>query len=150
MWTYAYGQEGLIIPNVDQELDLFSIPNKWVLTVSEPDQPMLVASYTNTNPASPTSTVRRNRTIVDFREEEQATSQTVLNNKAKRLGLEASSIYEHLTFETGLMPIHGTNDVYTIEYDPLAINAKYAETAWTIELEAGVPMRHEARRLVVV
>lgn len=150
MWTYAYGQESLIVPNVDQELDLFTVPNKWVAVVSEPDRPLLVASYTNANPASPTSTVRRGRTIVDFREQEEASSLTVLQNKVKRYAFEASQIYEHLKFETGLMPIHGTNDTYWLDYDPLAVNAKYAETSWTIKLEAGAPMMHEARRIVGV
>lgn len=150
MWTYAYGDESLVIPNVDQELDLFSVPNKVVGVVSEPDQPMLVASATNANPASPTSTVRRGRTIVDFREAEEAASQAVLQTKVNRYLFEHAQMYEHLGFETALMPIHGTNDVYQIKYDPLAINAKYAETSWTIELLAGATMHHEARRIVSV
>lgn len=153
MWTYAYGQESLIVPNVDQELDLFLVPNKVLIVVSEPDQPMMVASATNTNPASPTSTVRRGRTIVDFREAEEAATQAVLNDKALRYLREASQIYEHLTFETGLMPIHGTNDIFRLTYDPLAINALYSETSWTISVgENGIPepMKHEARRLVSV
>lgn len=150
IWTYSYGEDSLIVPNVDQELDLFSIPNKWVGIVSQPDQPLLVGTYTNSNPASPTSTVRRGRTIVEVHEDIEASSQTILNNKVKRMGFEASQIYEHLTFETGLMPIHGTNDVYKILYDPLAINASYAETSWTIDCEAGATMKHEARRIVSV
>lgn len=150
IWTYAYGDESLIIPDVDQELDLFSIPNKWVGVVSQPDQPMLVASYTNANPASPTSTVRRGRTIVEVHEDIEASSQLVLTNKVRRMGFEASQIYEHLTFQTGIVPFHGTNDVLKIQYDPLAINATYAETSWSIDCEAGAPMRHEARRIVSV
>jgi hypothetical protein len=153
VWTYAYGQEGLVVPDVDQELDLFSIPNKVVLVVSQPDQPLLVGTAININPSSPTSTVRRGRTITDFREEEEASSQTVLTAKALRILREQSQIYEHLVFQTSLMPFHGTNDVYQLEYDPLAISARYNETSWTITIpEGGVPepMKHEARRLVSI
>lgn len=150
MWDYAYGDEGLMVPEVDQELDLFSVPNRVLAVVSQPDQPMLVASATNSNPASPTSTVRRGRTIVEFREQEEAATQTILQKKVNRYLFEHSQIYEHLAWSSSLMPFHGTNDVYTIAYDPLAIDAKYSETSWTIEMTAGVPMRHEARRVVSV
>lgn len=149
-WTYTYGQEGLVIPDVDQELDLFNIPNKVLIVVSEPDQAMVVASATNTNPASPTSTVRRGRTIVDFRDAEEAASQTVLNARALRILREHAQVYEHLVFSTGAMPFHGFNDVLSINYDPLAINTKYHETSWTLEMKHDGKMRHEARRLVNV
>jgi len=150
MWTYAYGSESLMIPDVDQELDLFSVPNKWIGVISQPDQPLLVASYTNANPSSPTSTVRRGRTIVEVHEDIEATTSTMLSSKIRRMGFEASQIYEHLTFETSIMPMHGTNDVLKVEYDPLGISARYAETSWTITCDANASMQHEARRIVSI
>ena len=50
---------GLVVPDAGQELPIAKIANKWVLVVSEPDQPPLVATYTNNDPASITSTVQR-------------------------------------------------------------------------------------------
>lgn len=149
-YEYATDMHGLIVPNVDQELDLFSIPNKWTLVVSEPDAPAIVASYTNVDPGSPTSTVRRARTIVDFRTEQDAVDLTTLQEKAARLAFEASQIYEAIDFTTALMPIHSGNDVYRLRYDPLAINARYSEQSWSFDLAAGAKMKHRARRVVTV
>lgn len=149
-YEYATDTHGLIVPNVDQELDLFSIPNNWVLVVSEPDVPAIVATYTNTDPGSPTSTVRRQRTITDFRTEQDAVDLATLQAKAARLAFEASQIYEAIEFSTAMMPIHSGNDVYRLRYDPLAINAKYTEQSWSYDLAAGAKMKHRARRVVTV
>lgn len=149
-YTYADDADGVVVPEVDQTLDLFDIPNKWVLVVSEPDREAIVGTYTNNDPGSPTSTVRRGRTITDFRTQEDAADQTTLDARAARLAFEASQVYEAIDFETALMPIHSGNDVYKIEYDPLAINARYAEHSWTMPLRAGAVMRHRARRVVTI
>jgi hypothetical protein len=149
-YVYADDDTSLLIPQVEQALDLFSVPNKWVLVVSDPDRAALTASYTNNDPASPTSTVRRQRTIVDFRTEVDAADQDALDAKVARLAFEASQVYEAIEFETGMVPIHSGNDVYRITYGPLAINAKYSEHSWAMELKAGARMRHRARRVVTV
>lgn len=149
-FTYRDDELSVMYPEVMQELDLFSIPNRWVLTVSDPDRDAMTAVYTNTDPASPTSTIRRARTIVDFRTEQDAADQSVLEEKVERLAFEASQIYEAIEFETGIMPMHSGNDVYNIIYDPLAINAKYTEHTWSIDLDAGTTMKHRARRVVSV
>ena len=149
-WTYATDSAGLMVPEADQELDLFAVANQWTLVVSEPDQTPIVSTYTNNDPASPTSTVRRGRTISDFRIEVEAVDQATLDAKVERLAFEASQVYEAIDFTTALMPIHSGNDVYRIAYDPLAINHRYAEQTWTMTLRAGVPMAHRARRVVTV
>lgn len=149
-FTYADDHQGLIMPDAGQELDLFNIPNRWVAVVSEPDQAALVASYTNSSPASPTSTVRRQRTITDFRTEQEAASLTDLQAKVARYAFEASQVYEAVTFRTGLMPLHSGNDVYRITLSALAINAAYAEQSWKLDLKAGAAMEHVARRVVTV
>lgn len=149
-YTYADNDDSVIIPNVEQTLDLFSVANRWVLVVSDPDKTALTSTYTNTNPSSPTSTVSRQRTIVDFRTEQDAADQTTLDALAARLAFEASQIYEAIEFSTGMMPFHSGNDVYRITYSPLAVNAKYSEHTWRMKLEAGSQMTHRARRVVNV
>jgi hypothetical protein len=121
-----------------------------VLVVSNPDAPALVSSYTNDNPASPTSTVRRGRTIVDFRTEEEADSQADLDAKVAQLAFNASQVYEHIRFTTGLNPLHSCNDVFRITFSGLAVNSAFVETKWEMELRAGAAMTHEARRVVAV
>jgi len=149
-YTYATDQSGLMVPEADQELDLFAVPNQWTLVVTEPDQPVLTSTYTNNDPGSPTSTVRRARTISDFRIEVEAVDQATLDAKVARLAFEASQVYEALEFSTAVMPIHSGNDVIHIQFDPLAINHKYAEQTWTLPLRAGATMTHRARRVVTV
>jgi hypothetical protein len=150
-YTYADDKDGVVIPDPEQELDLFDIANSWVLVVSDPDRASpLIATYTNNDPASPTSTVSRQRTITDYREEQEAASQAVLDAKVARMAFEASQIYEAVDFQTAFMPIHSGNDVYRIVYDTLAINAKYVEHTWSLELKAGTEMKHRARRVVDV
>lgn len=149
-YTYADDDVSVLLPEITQEFDLFSIPNRWVLVVSEPDRAPLTATYTNSNAASPTSTVRRGRTIVDFRTEQDAADQAALDDKVSRLAFEASQVYEAVEFETGLMPIHSGNDVYRVEFAPLALSAKYSEHTWSLQLSVGATMRHRARRVVTV
>lgn len=149
-YTYSDDDRGLIVPNVDQTFDLFSVPNRWVLVVSNPDQGAITGEYLNQDPTSPTSTVRRGRTITDFRTEQDAADSGTLDQIAARLAFEASQVYEHLRITTGLMPIHSGNDVYTIQYSDLAINAKYSEQSWSMDLRAGAPMSHTVRRVVNV
>lgn len=149
-YTYADNEDSVMIPDVDQELDLLSIPNKWVLVVSEPDRAPLVSTYTNNDPSSPTSVVRRQRTIVDFRTETEAADQASLDARVARLAFESSQVYEAVDFQTAIMPIHSGNDVYRITYSTLAIDAKYSEHAWSMPLVAGGTMKHQARRVVTI
>lgn len=149
-YVYAANADSLIIPGVDEEIDLFRVANKWTLVVSDPDRASLTSTYTNTDPASPTSTVRRQRTISDFRTEEDAADQATLDAKVRRLAFEASQVYQAIDFTTGMMPIHSGNDVYRITYPALAINAKFSEQSWEMELRAGAAMKHRARRVVTV
>lgn len=147
-YTYRDDDQSVIFPGPEQSLDLFAVPNKWVLVVSEPDRDPLTATYINDNPNSPTSTVSRGRTIVDYREYVEAADQATLNARAERIAFEASQVYEKVIFETAIMPMHSDSDVFTLEFSDLGISAKYAETGWSFELRAGARMRHEIRRVV--
>lgn len=149
-FTYVTNAKSIISGDVNQTIDLFNVPNSWVLIVSEPEKPPMVAKYTNNDPNSITSTVERGRTIVDVRTENDAASQAVLNEKVMRLATEASQIYEHIEFTTGIMPIHQNSDVYTLVIDGLVINDKYSETSWSMELSNGALMRHKVRRSVAL
>ncbi|GAB6171987.1 hypothetical protein JCM15765_14650 [Paradesulfitobacterium aromaticivorans] len=149
-YTYKDDDESVIFPEVEQGLDLFAVPNKWVLVVSEPDRDPMMSSYINTNPDSPTSTVNRSRTIVDYQEMMEAADQASLDAKVQRLAFEASQVYEQVDFGTAIMPFHSDGDVLTLEFTALGISAKYSETAWSFELEAGARMKHTIRRVILI
>jgi hypothetical protein len=149
-YTFADDADGLVVPQINQGLDLFDVPNRWVLVVSNPDRPPLSSTYTNTAPASPTSTVRRQRTIVDFRTEQDAADQASLDAKVARLAFEASQVYEVIEFQTAMFPVAGGNDIYRIEHGPLGLNAMFSEHTWTMNLQVGATMSRRARRVVTV
>lgn len=147
-WTYADDDYGLLVPGMEQTLDLASIPNQVTCVVSNPDQAELVAIATNANPASITSTIRRGRVISDIRQEQDVPTLALLQAKANNYLAQASQVYESVDFDTGLNPLHSGNDVYRLKYGPLALNSPYVEQSWSMELKAGARMRHTARRVV--
>jgi len=149
-YTYQANEASVITGDIGQTLDLFDIPNSWVLVKSEPDLPPLVGTYTNDNPLSPTSTVSRGRVIVDFRTETDAADQTTIDAKAERLAFSASQIFENIEFSTALMPMHSNADVVGLAIPGLAIDAKYSEHTWDMPLEAGAKMTHTVRRVVSI
>ena len=149
-YTYRNDMDSVLFPDVEETLELFDVPNKWVMVVSEPDRAVITSTYTNTAASSPTSTVSRGRTIVDFREDNEAADQTTLDAKVARIAFEASQVYGTVDFETAIMPMHSFADVIELEYTDMGIDYKFAEHMWDFELRAGAPMNHSIRRVVTV
>jgi hypothetical protein len=148
-YTYVDNEASVIFPDVSETLDLFNIPNQFVLIVSQPDRPVLKSVYTNTNAGSPTSTVSRGRIISDYRSVDAA-DQTTLDSLAQSAAFKASQIYQSVDFSTAIMPQHSYNDVLTLRFSRLGIDAKYEEIGWTMPLKAGGQMQHTIRRVVTV
>lgn len=149
-YVYADNEESVIFPDAEHALDLFGVANKWVLVVSEPDRAPLIGSYTNNNSSSLTSTISRGRTIVDYREQQEAADQSTIDALAQRIAFEASQVYETVDFDTAIMPMHSDSDVYTLQYSSLGLNAKYSEVSWEFELRPGSKMKHKIRRVVLI
>ena len=148
-YTYATNSTSVILPDAVDELDLFDIPNKVVLTVSESDRAVLTGTYTNSNADSPTSTVSRGRTIVHF-ESVDAVDQATLDDMAERKLYDKSQLYQKVPFNTALMPHHSEADVLTLQYTDLGIDAKFSETSWEMELKPGGRHRHNVRKIVTI
>lgn len=146
--TYLDDRRSMLSPSGTRSLDLFSIPNRWVAYVSDPDRASLRSEFTNTSASSPTSTVNRGFTIVDYREANDVPDQATLDAYVARLADEASQVYEHAEVFTGLMPHHEHLDRLNIRYERLDMEADYQETGWSMELRAGGKMKHNLRRLV--
>lgn len=147
-YEYRDNDLSIIFPGSIKEEDLFAVPNKWVVVVSNPERESLRSVYVNDIPASKTSTISRGRTIVDFREYEDVYDQETLDAKARRLAYEASQIYGKFIFETALMPHHSYLDILFIEHKQHGIAAKYTETSWSMTLSHYGRMRHETRRVI--
>lgn len=149
-YTYNDQELSIIVEGVEEELDLFNIPNTWVVAVSNPEEEPMIARAENNNPDSITSIPSRGRRIVDFREIEEISNREALKGYVERIAFEASQVYGRVVFKTPIMPFHEYYDVILLKYKPLGINDRFAETSWTIPLKVGAEMTHEARRVVTI
>lgn len=150
---YSYKNDDMSIILSDtsvEEMDLFSVPNKWVIVATNPEVEPMVSRYTNENGASATSTVSRKRTIVDYREVDDIANQGILNEYTRRIAYESSNVYGKFLFDTAIMPHHSYMNCLFCEHTDLDIKNKYIETSWEMELEAGGKMSHNARRVIQV
>lgn len=149
---YAYADDSLSVmyAGVEHTLDLFSVPNKVILVVSESDMLPMSSTYTNSNPNSPTSTVSRGRTVVQPPQQVQALDQASLDAMARQAMFDASQVAEQYVFETAIMPMHSDSDVITLNYSRLNVSGKFLETAWSFDLVPNGRMKHTVQRVVAV
>lgn len=150
-YEYRTNDLSIILPGSTEELDLFSVPNKWVRYVSNPDRATVLRSeYTNDLPTSPTSTINRGRTIVDIDSVDDIYDQATLDVYVKRIAYNASQIYGRFEFSTALMPHHSYYNCLYIEHKNLGVAAKYMETSWSMDLQPGGAMTHSCRRVIII
>lgn len=148
-YSYKNDDMSIILPDTSvEEIDLFSVPNKWVIVATNPETEPLVSRYTNDNAGSPTSTISRRRTIVDFREVDDIANQGILDDYIRRIAYEASNVFGKFIFDTAIMPQHSYMDALYCEHTDLGIKSKYIETSWEMDLKAGGKMRHSARKVI--
>lgn len=147
-YSYKTDDLSIMLPGAINEMDLFNVPNRWVVTASNPEKIPLVSKYVNDSVESKTSTVNRGRTIVDFRQVDDILDQSTLDAYTKRIAYNASQVYEKFQFETALMPHHSYMDTLYLEYKNLGIATKFTETEWSMDLQAGGKMQHGARRII--
>lgn len=149
-YSYKDDEQSIIFPGAEEKIDLFNVPNKWVVVQSNAEKEPLVSTYKNENPFSLTSYQNRGRWIVDYREINNIADQTSLDSYTKRIAYEASQVYGDVTFETAIMPFHSYMDALELMYKPLDICGNYIETSWNIKFEIGAHMKHKVRRVVQI
>lgn len=149
-YEYKTNDMSVMYEGAVNELDLFNIPNTWVVTASNPEKTPLVSIYKNELESSKTSTVSRGRTIVDYREINDILDQATLDAYTKRIAYNSSQAYIKFQFETLCMPHHSFMDMLFIKYKNLGISSKMTEIGWNMELTAGGKMSHEVRRVITI
>lgn len=147
-FDYSTDAKSVTVPDATQTFDLYKMPNRWTIVVSDPDKSVMSSTYTNTDPSSPLSTVSRGRVILDFRTEQTAVDQGSLDGQVLQIAADAMSVYETVDFKTALMPFHSDSDTYTMTYTQLGVDGQYNETKWDLPLKAGSTMSHSARKSV--
>lgn len=143
--TYEAGALSIIKAEAESELDIYDAPNVFVAIVSNADytEPM-TATATNDSPASALSTIRRGRRIPLIERLNNIASQDELQAYVDNKKTKSMLAAETVKFYTASNPVHGVGDVLALKHS--ALNGIYEETAWSITLEAGADMTHEARR----
>lgn len=150
---FVYPDDSLSVldPEMSEALDLWDVPNVWVLIASTPTDQPIVSTYKNQNPESPTSTTSRGREVTKVVSDGiDATTQDALDSLAQNMAFEDSQIYQTLSFATAIMPQHDDYNVLHLIYGAFDVDALYAESDWSITLTAGTEMTHAARRVVDV
>jgi len=132
------------------ELDLYGVPNIFVAVCSNPELGTNLKSvYTNSNPASELSTIRRGRSIVSqVYKPDAITSQYELDKYIRRIAFEGSQVYQKISFETLVMPEHETGTVLEIHHPDFS--GVFREYSWSMNLSTGGIMQHEVRRLMAI
>lgn len=149
-YSYSDGELSIMHPGMEEELDLFDTPNKFIIVASNPENLPLVSRYENINPKSITSIPNRQRAIVDYREVDDIANQKALDEYTKRVAYEASQVFGYVNFNTAIMPFHSYSDLLEIKNSTLGIDANYIETRWRAKLQAGAQMEHTARRVIQI
>lgn len=147
---YTMQNSKIIAYSGSDELDLFNVPNVWVVVATNAEGANYVSQYENNHTASPTSIAKRGRNIVDYREVDDIANQEALDDYVKRIAYNASSTYNHVEFSTLLMPGHDYSDALYINHSRLGVEGKYIETSWTMNLRVGGNMTHSARKAVFI
>jgi hypothetical protein len=146
-YCYSTRKDSVILPGARAQTDYFSIPNVFIAYVSNPDVPAMHSVYENDDPTSPYSTKNR-QVVLEKRELTDISTQRELDAYVRRWALDATAAPHDVSFPTGLMPMHGYQDVYQLDHERLGINEIYKETAWDMDLVAGGVMNHAARMVI--
>ena len=149
---YDTGKDSIVAPNISESLDIATRANVFTrAAINIEGDRELVSTFVNNDVASPISVPNRGRRIVDFGEIDEIPDQAALDEFVKRLAIEATGAFTHLTFGTALMPTHGGAETLLCNFSELFDTPlKFHETAWEMPLSYDGLMRHEARRVVRV
>ena len=139
----------ILFDGVEEELDMFRVPNKFVLVHSNPTKNTVWRSVIkNTDEDSPTSIPRVGRIIVDYQEVSEVQSQAELENMNEKQSFEKSQIYGRLMFSSALVPNFEVLDTVSFGNTDLEINDKFLVVKYDMDLKVGGVMKFETRKVV--
>lgn len=144
---YSINELSVILPGAKAKTDFFSVPNEWVGIVSEPDRPPLTYTYQNTNPDSPTSIGNKGWTKTKYIDVDAADQESLEGIVQKQAYMD-TQVHTEVEFNTALMPFHSHNDVYQLNHHKLAVDGKFEELSWSMDLSSEGNMTHRARAVI--
>jgi len=148
--VYSTLKDSILHPELNESLDIAGRANVFIrvaLNIESGNE--FVSVYRNDSITSPISTVNRGRVITSYEEIESIANQETLDNHVRRIALESTSAYSHLTFDTALIPIHGSAETLLCDFpDMFDSPTRFSETSWEMQLSFDGVMNHEARRVI--
>lgn len=149
--NYIFGENATIVNSrVVDEIDLYKIPNVFIAVVSNPEKKPLVAKFVNNKLGNPLSTTNRGRQIVKIEKLKDITDKLIADGYVRRLAYESTNVFRSITFSTLNTAQHGFADCLYIKHDDLAINGKYIESEWQMQLKVGATMTHKAQKVEIL
>lgn len=149
-WTFEEGSTCHVKRSLTTEFDKFSISNTVHVDYTTQESSVR-GTAVDDNPDSPYSTVSVGRRIVKLYSYNDlpegtttAEAQATANNKALELLKSERSILKRITFTTMYVPVSVT-DAVGVKLPTADISRRYAVRTVDISLEAGCPMKIEAR-----
>lgn len=150
-YSYKTDRSSVVFGGYKERLDYYNVPNRWIVTRTVADRPPLISMYTNDNPDSPTSTVRRGGRIITKKETvDDVHDQQTLDLYTQRIAFEDSQVFGEVTYESGIMPFHDFENILDLQFDGIINNGKYVEVEWDMKLEVGGKMLHKVKQVVSV
>jgi len=148
--TYSTIKDSIVTPSLIERLELSDRPNVFIrVALNLENDEELTSVFVNDDVGSPISTVNRGRQIPNYETIDNITSQQMLDEFVRRIAVESTSAYTHLSFGTALMPTHGNAETLLCIF-PDVFNSplKFHETSWEMPLVHDGIMKHEARKVV--
>ncbi|MCC8049702.1 MAG: hypothetical protein LIP10_03450 [Clostridiales bacterium] len=146
VWKYNDDNSSILYPDVEDERDLYGIPNV-VEVVYSTDTGYLYSRVVNDDPGSPISTVTRGREIV-YRDSSPSLSGTptqgVLDDYATSLLRDLSCLEHTITYKHGYCGVR-VGDCVELNYERAGLShVKAKVTAQSISCETGCPVEETA------
>lgn len=136
VWDFLDGPDCIYLPVLTKDVDLFAIPNKFIaITQGAGDTAALTATATNTDPASPYSTVSRGRTITEVLSGVEIADQATLDAFAERRLIELTTPTASIEIAHAFVPDLAFNRAVRFRRVPAAIDARHVVSKIEISLD---------------
>ena len=150
VWTFDDGNSSILMPEIDNDSDLYDVPNV-VEVIYSTDNQIYRSEVINDDPNSITSTVSRGR-IVKHRDTSPSLAQDMtgdnaqeyLNAYAEKLLRDLSNIEHTLTYSHGYCPVR-VGDCVLLNYEKAGIrNVRAKVTGQQIDCTTGCTVSETA------
>lgn len=144
-WTFEDGENSILMADVDDELDWYSLPNA-VEVVASGEARTVIGTAENSDPASERSTASRKRRVLERVTDPDLpanASAPMANRYAARLLAEMGAAERKLSYEHGLCPV-SLGDCVRIRSAKCGVDTRARVSKQTIRLSTGCTVTEEA------